>query len=202
MCDRQRSFYLSANELMVICELARQNLAVFGRQESEARFLGGVTGHAESPLVLVVLHLDHAEGRVRGHFQRLVPTEDLQQAQELQHREAEAELLQQRELAAMTVADLEADAWRKYVPEAGAAEQQRERAAMADAVLEAEAWRAATVCEMEEARTRAGGPESQELADALNTVCRIRTTANSLVIEGVQVGPAARSSCSSATSRR
>ena len=70
---------------MVICELARQNLAVCGRQQWEARFLGGVTGHAEYPLALVVLHLDHAEGRVRSHFQRLVPTEDLQQAQELHH---------------------------------------------------------------------------------------------------------------------
>ena len=77
MCDRERSFYLSANELMVICELGRQNLAVFGRQHGEARFLGGVTGHAESPLVLVVLHLDHAEGRVRSHFLRLVLTEDV-----------------------------------------------------------------------------------------------------------------------------
>ena len=48
MCDRGRSFYLSANELMVICELGRQNLAVFGRQHGEPRFLGGATGHADS----------------------------------------------------------------------------------------------------------------------------------------------------------
>ena len=93
MCDRERSFYLSANELMLICVLGRQNLAVFGRQHGEAQFLGGVAGHAESPLVLVVLHLDHAEGRVRSHFQRLVLTEDEQQAQERHHRETEAVLL-------------------------------------------------------------------------------------------------------------
>ena len=71
---------------MVICELARQNLAIFGRRQSEARFLGGVTGHAASPLVLVVLHLDHAEGRVRSHFQRLLLTADVEQARQLQQQ--------------------------------------------------------------------------------------------------------------------
>ena len=56
----------------------------------------------------------------------------------------------------MTVADLEAGAWRKFFREPGAATEQCERAAMGDADLEAQAWRAAAACEMEDAVTPAG----------------------------------------------
>ena len=44
MCDTERSYYLSPNELMLACELRRQNVAVFGRRLGEARFMGAVTG--------------------------------------------------------------------------------------------------------------------------------------------------------------
>ena len=100
--------------------------------------MGAVTGHAESPLVLVILHLDHDEGRVRSHFQRLVLSEDLQQAEEQQRREAAELRLQKRELAAMAAADLEAEAWRAYVREAAAAS---ELLAMGAADAEGEACR-------------------------------------------------------------
>ena len=68
----------------------------------------------------------------------------------------------------MTVADLEAEAWRKYFREAEAAEEQRELAAMTVADLEGEAWRAAAAWEIDEAGTPVGGLESQGLAEALN----------------------------------
>ena len=137
ICDGSRAYYLSADELMLVCELRQQNIAVFGKQRRQARFLGAVTGHAGSPLVLVVLHLGDGQGRVRSHFQRLVRVADVRQA-EKQQRRAVAEVR----------------------------EQQRERAAMANADLEAEAWRAAAACEMEEAGTPAGELESQEPAEA------------------------------------
>ena len=45
---------------MLVCELRQQNIAVFGRWEGLARFLGAVTGRAGSPLVLVVGCLERA----------------------------------------------------------------------------------------------------------------------------------------------
>ena len=138
MCDRQRSYFLNANELLLSCELRRQNVIVFGRRFGEARIVGAVTGHADSPLVLVILHIDDAENRVRSHFQRLVLLEDLQQAQEqerrqaeeareLQRREAEAARVQQRELLAMRAADVEAERCREWARQAAAAPEETER---------------------------------------------------------------------------
>ena len=139
MCDRQRSYFLNANELLLSCELRRQNIIVFGRRFGEARFVGAVAGLADSPLVLVILHIDDAENRVRSHFQRLVLSEDLQQAQEqerreaeeareLQRREAEAARVQQRELLAMRAADVEAERCREWARQAAAAPEETEAA--------------------------------------------------------------------------
>ena len=121
ICDETRAYYLSADELMLACELRRQNVAVFGRRHGQARFMGAVTGHAESPLVLVILHLDHDEGRVRSHFQRLVLAEEVRQAQEQLYREAERLREQQREAAAMAAADQASAAWAAYALETAAA---------------------------------------------------------------------------------
>ena len=63
-CDGTRAYYLIVDELMLVCELRQQNIAVFGKQRRQARFLGAVTGHAGSPLELVVLHLGDGQGRV------------------------------------------------------------------------------------------------------------------------------------------
>jgi len=57
ICDETRAYFLSADELMLVCELRQQNMAVFGKQQGQARFLGAVSGHAGSPLVLAVHHL-------------------------------------------------------------------------------------------------------------------------------------------------
>ena len=89
MCDTERSYYLSANEPMLACELRRRNFAVFGRRHGEASFLGAVAGHADSPLVMLILHLDNDEGRVRSHYRKLILAEDVQQAQEHEQRETE-----------------------------------------------------------------------------------------------------------------
>ena len=55
---------------------------MYGRRFGESRFTGAVAGHAEPPRALVILHLDHDDGRVRSHSQWLVLAEDAQQAQE------------------------------------------------------------------------------------------------------------------------
>jgi len=123
---------------MLVCELRQQNIAVFGRRQRQARFLGAVTGHAGSPLVLVVLHLGDGQGRVRSHFQRLVRVADVREAEEQQRREAEELRLQKLELDAMAAADLEAEAWRAHVRESAAAS---ELLAMGAADAEGEAWR-------------------------------------------------------------
>ena len=77
ICDETLAYYLSADELMLVCELRQQNIVVFGNQRRQALFLGAVTGHAGSPLVLVVLHLGDGQGRVRSHFQRLARVADV-----------------------------------------------------------------------------------------------------------------------------
>ena len=91
ICDGTRAYYLSADELMLVCELRQQNIAVFGRRQGQAKYLGAVTGHAGSPLVLVVLHLGDGQGRVRSHFQRLLRVADVREAGEQQQRRAAEE---------------------------------------------------------------------------------------------------------------
>ena len=87
----------------------------------------------------MILHIDDAENQVRSHFQRLVRSEDLQEAQEqerreaeeareLQRREAEAARVQQRELLAMRAADVEAECCREWAREAAAAPEETEAA--------------------------------------------------------------------------
>ena len=66
------SFYLSCDELLLICELRRKNVIIFGRSgpDSQAHCVGSVTGHENSPLTLVTLLIDPF-GRTRSHFERL-----------------------------------------------------------------------------------------------------------------------------------
>ena len=76
---------------MLVCDLRRQSVAVFGKLHGEVRFLGAVSGHAGLPLVLVVLHLHDGEARARSHFQRLVLAEDVHRAEEQQRLQAAEE---------------------------------------------------------------------------------------------------------------
>ena len=99
-CDE--CYFLSADELLLCCELQQQNIAVFGRRQGEAQYLGAITGH-RSPQRLVTLHLDDAAGRVRSHFQRLVPAQEASGSAE----EPPPAQLPQLELLAMQAADLE-----------------------------------------------------------------------------------------------
>ena len=92
MCDEGRQFYLSANELLLVCELSQQNVAVFATHEERAQLHGSVTGHAASTNISVALHVGGADGRVRSHFQRLVPLGELRRAAE----QAEEERAQRR----------------------------------------------------------------------------------------------------------
>ena len=107
ICDEDGGYYLSAHELLLVCELRSQNIAVFGRRGREAAFLGAITGH-ESALVLVVPHLGEGQGRVRSHFQRLALEAEIREAEEQQCEELHRG---RSELKAMAAADLEA-AWR------------------------------------------------------------------------------------------
>ena len=72
MCDAQSHYYLSCNELLLVCELCKRNALIFCTRGASAEHLGSVTGHGAEPLVLVALHMGQAGRRVRSHFQRLV----------------------------------------------------------------------------------------------------------------------------------
>ena len=98
MCDEGRQCYLSANELLLVCELSHQHVAIFATCEARAVLHGSVTGHAASP-ICVSLHVGGAGGRVRSHFQRLVLLAELRRAAEKKEKE--------RESASMAAADAE-----------------------------------------------------------------------------------------------
>ena len=117
-CDA--NYYLSADELLLCCELQQQNIAVFGRRQGEAQYLGAITGHGSTQR-LVTLHLDDAAGRVRSHFQRLVPAV---QASRSAHESSPARP-PQLELLAMAAADRESQS---AADMAAAADEEKQKA--------------------------------------------------------------------------
>ena len=86
LCDEGRQFYLSVHELLLVCELSQQNVAVFATVDDRAVLQGSVAGHASSP-ICVALHVGGAGGRVRSHFQRLVLLAELRRAAEQNQKE-------------------------------------------------------------------------------------------------------------------
>ena len=84
------NFYLSIDELLLLCHASRQNCIIFGADGARAHYRGSALGYGDSAPVLVALHEDGArvrQSRVRSHFQRLILKADLEC---LQQREAEA----------------------------------------------------------------------------------------------------------------
>jgi hypothetical protein len=83
MCDGTRNFFLSANELLLLCELSKQNAAIFGSDGVSAQFIGAVSGHEKSAGVMVSLHVGRGnQTRVRSHFQRLMLSTEILQIME------------------------------------------------------------------------------------------------------------------------
>ena len=128
VCDRKQQYYLSANELLLVCELYHQNVGVFGTSGGSAKLLGAITGHDRCNNVLVALHVGRSASRVRSHFQRLVLLSDLKKTERAAEQEdrnrAEAQA-RGRELAAMSAADIEAMHYRSWMSEQLLREQDR-----------------------------------------------------------------------------
>ena len=106
MCDQRRNFFLSANELLLLCELGQQNVAIFGSDGSTAQFMGAVSGHAHSSNVMVSLHVGRgSQIRVRSPFQRLILCTEIAQVMATLNAEKQALQNQLREQSAMILAE-------------------------------------------------------------------------------------------------
>ena len=89
MYDTQSQYYLSSNKLLLVCELCKRNVLIFGTRGASAEHLGSVTGHGVEPPVLVALHMGQAGRRVRSHFQRLALQCDVLEMKRHDDEEAE-----------------------------------------------------------------------------------------------------------------
>ena len=79
--DEEQQYFLSANELLLVSELSKQNTVIFATANGSAVFIGSVVGHEKSDTVLVALQRGDADFTYRTHFQRLVFMEDVQEAE-------------------------------------------------------------------------------------------------------------------------
>ena len=68
--DRMHQFYLSVDELLLLCDLAKLNVVVFKHMGSELRFEAGIFHHV-GDLILVKLASNQLR-RVRSHFERIL----------------------------------------------------------------------------------------------------------------------------------
>jgi hypothetical protein len=107
MCDETHQFYFSANELLLLCEICQQNVAIFGTNAGAAQFLGAVSGHASSTNVIVAVHLGSSQAHVRSHFQRLVLCADLRRAKAILACERQEARSQHRGQVELALADRE-----------------------------------------------------------------------------------------------
>ena len=88
-------YYLSVDELLVICCAAKVNIAVFSQVERKLSFAGG-TFHGEGPLICAQLW-NTARRRVRSHFERLIGVDQLEEARARQLQLQKEQRLQQVE---------------------------------------------------------------------------------------------------------
>ena len=88
-------YYLSVDELLVICCAAKVNIAVFSQVERKLSFAGG-TFHGEGPLICAQLW-NNARRRVRSHFERLIGVDQLEEARARQLQLQKEQRLQQVE---------------------------------------------------------------------------------------------------------
>ena len=73
---RQDNYYLSYSELLLVCEVRRQNLAIFGTHDHSLVYLGASIHDEQSAIRGVTLQGFSGRGRFRGHFQRLILAEN------------------------------------------------------------------------------------------------------------------------------
>ena len=89
MLDTERTlFFLSYTELLLACEVAKQNVVIFGCDTDSAIYLGSILGHSNSDVALVGLRVQGGQTRVRSHFERLIPDERFMQIRQRWSREA------------------------------------------------------------------------------------------------------------------
>ena len=101
ICDERQHYFLSYSELLLICELQRTNIVIFGTKEGRRSYLGSSLGHGDTAPVLVTL-TTHDELRVRSHFQRLCLAQDAKTMREEEvraHQEALEEEVRVRQEA-------------------------------------------------------------------------------------------------------
>ena len=76
-----KSYYLSVNELMVICAVQKRNLMIFKKENSKVRFLAGKIlpefgGHIYFAMLEVDQSLKGNSADLRGHYSKLIATSD------------------------------------------------------------------------------------------------------------------------------
>ena len=74
---RDDRYYLSVDELLVVCKCARQSVVVFQQVAGVLRLIGGCAAAGSDP-VFVALSGNNSR-RVRGHFERLFIAEELEE---------------------------------------------------------------------------------------------------------------------------
>ena len=99
MSDTQSHYFFSCNEFLLVCELCKRNVIIFGTRGASAEHVGSVVGHGAEPRVLVALHMGHEGRRVRSHFQRLVLQCDVLEMKRQNNEEAERRAREAKRMA-------------------------------------------------------------------------------------------------------
>ena len=84
----EQGYYLSYSELLLVCEVHRQHLAIFGTRDDSLVYLGSCIHDDRSTIRCVALQGYNGLGRVRGHYQRLLLADNFDLLQEQWAREA------------------------------------------------------------------------------------------------------------------
>ena len=74
LTSEAEAYYLSYSELLLICEVMRFNVAVFGIRRGRASFLGSTLPRPHAEVRLVAMRMYDGPHRVRSHFERLIPS--------------------------------------------------------------------------------------------------------------------------------
>ena len=86
-CMNHKDFYMSADELIATCLVAKVNVAVFEQQGKVLEYAGGFFD-APGAVTCCKLSSNRLQ-RIRSHFERVLTTTELQEIIQEQHRDAE-----------------------------------------------------------------------------------------------------------------
>ena len=81
-CLQEENYYFSVDELLLICALAKVDVAVFKQNGTDLELAGGVFTNG-GPLVCTKLYVPNDTRRARTHFERLVSTTQIQKLSEV-----------------------------------------------------------------------------------------------------------------------